>query len=83
MARSPGIPAFALLGGVALALGGCGLAETTAATATGAAAEAQQAQEAQRTEQRVQQQVEAAQAQAKARLDAADPSNAAGATADQ
>jgi hypothetical protein len=67
----------AVLAAAALALGGCGLAETTTAAATGAASEVQQAKDAQRTEQQVVQKVDAAQAQAKAQLDTA------GASADQ
>lgn len=65
-------PFLVTLGGTALLLAGCGLAETAASGATGAAAEAQQAQQAQQIEQHVRDQVQAAQDAAAAQRDKAE-----------
>ena len=61
-----------LVVGMALALGGCGLAGTGVATTTAAQSAAEQAAEAKRTEDRVRQQIDAANSQAEAARRAAE-----------
>jgi hypothetical protein len=72
MRRSIGYWLLATIGGTALLLAGCGLAETAASGTAGAAAEAQQAQQAQQIEQHVRDQVQAAQEAAAAQRDKAE-----------
>jgi hypothetical protein len=72
MRRSIAYPLLAAIGGTALLLAGCGLAETAASGATGAAAEAQQAQQTQQIEQHVRDQVQSAQDAAAAQRDKAE-----------
>ena len=67
-----GYPLLVAIGGMALLLAGCGLAETAASGTVGAAAEAQQAQQAQRIDQHVRDQVQAAQDAAAAQRDKAE-----------
>ncbi|HEX4051041.1 MAG TPA: hypothetical protein VHY19_09205 [Steroidobacteraceae bacterium] len=63
---------LAVIGGLALPLAACGLAETAASGTAGAAAEVQQAQQAQQIEQHVRDQVQAAQDAAAAQRDKAE-----------
>lgn len=72
MRRSISYPLLAAVVGMAVLLGGCGLAETAASGTAGAAAEAQQAQQAQQIEQHVRDQVQAAQDAAAAQRDKAE-----------